>query len=466
MATVTIHDVYNALGLTAENGTQTLINSIRNSTELGGITQLYDGTVEGLRDFGTAVNRTSRHQNIFVNELVDRIGMTIISQVDLQNPLKRFKKGRFENGRMIEEVFADLVKAQSFNPEDASQTVFKRNPPNVRVLFHDNWRKELYPTTIEETTLRQAFTSFEAFENFVTQVYGSLYNSNEVDEYLWTHGMIESYVANGFAHYVQVPNVTDETSAKEFTKKVRAVSSKLTLPQGSRSYNASGVHTRTPKDRVWIMIDADLNATLDVDVLARAFNMTRTQIENQTILVENFALTGLQAVMFDEDVLKIYDKEFRLNSIENPKGLYWNAFLHVHQMFSMGKFQNVVAFMSDSIPLVTKLYVTPLASYVRLNESKVLDGFMELKEGKTAADVAITATITGDNGVAITGATVNAGTPDGNKVPITVNVTNKDLVDQNLTVNLTVTEKTPEDEGTPFVRTASAIVIPLPQVEG
>ena len=91
---------------------------------------------------------------------------------------------------------------------------------------------------------------------------------------------------------------------------------------------------------------------------------------------------------------------------------------------------------------------------------------MELKEGKTSTDVTITATITGDNGVSITGATATAGTPDGNKVPITVNVTNKDLVDQNLTVNLTVTEKSPAEEGEPFVRTASAIVIPLPQVEG
>ena len=46
MAQVTIHDVYNALGLSEENGTQTLINAIRNSTDFADITSVYDGTVE------------------------------------------------------------------------------------------------------------------------------------------------------------------------------------------------------------------------------------------------------------------------------------------------------------------------------------------------------------------------------------------------------------------------------------
>ena len=45
MAEVTIYDVYDALGLTAENGTQTLINSIRNSTELQGMTEVFDSSL-------------------------------------------------------------------------------------------------------------------------------------------------------------------------------------------------------------------------------------------------------------------------------------------------------------------------------------------------------------------------------------------------------------------------------------
>lgn len=462
---VTIYDVYNALGLTEDNGTQTLINAIRNSTDLEGITSVFDGSVEGLRDFGVAVNSSNRRQNIFVNELVDRIGIVIINQADLRNPLKRFKKGRMENGRAVQEIHADLIKAQSFNPEDAAQTVFRRNPPNVRVLFHDNWRKELYPNTIERTTLKQAFTSFDKFEEFVVSTYDAVYNSNEVDEYVWTKAMIESYIANGYATYVSVPNVTDQLSATEFVKSTRAVGTKMRLPQGSRMYNAAGVHTRTPKERMWIMIDADLDALLDVDVLARAFNMDKTQIETNKIVVENFAVTGLQAVLFDENILKIYDKEFEMNSIENPKGLYWNTFLHVHQLFSMGKFQNLVAFMSEGIPPIKKLILTPVTSYMTLDTEKVLDGYMELGDGLTANDVDLVVTVTDEGGNTVTGVTTAIDENATSQIKVRVTVTNENLIDQSLTVTLKATEVVEEGD-TPFVRTASAIIIPLPKVSG
>lgn len=463
MAEVTIYDVYDALGLTAENGTQTLINSIRNGTELAGMTEVFDGTIDGLRNFGVAVNRTGRTQNVFVNELVDRIGKVIINQVALRDPLARFKKGRITEGRMVQDIFADLIKAQAFNPEDAAETLFKRSQPNVRVLFHDTWRKEIYPNTIERTTLEQAFTSFDKLEQFIVTTYNAQYNSNEVDQFLWGMLTIQNYVANGYAHYVQVPQVTDETTGKEFVKKTRATSTKLTLTQGSRKYNAMGVHTTTQRKNLWLIIDADLDATLDVDVLAKAFNMDKTTIEKQKIVVENFNLDGLQAILFDAEILKFYDKEFFMNSVENVKGLYINTFLHVHQMFSMGKFQNLVAFMSDGIPPVTKLIMTPMSSYIKLNEEKEFTVYADFEKGFKMADFDVTTTIVDGSGSAVTGVTA---TYVASRNVVKVLVTKKELVDQDLTVSITLTQKQVEGvPAEPFVRSTSSLVVPLPETE-
>lgn len=457
-----IYDIYNALGLTAENGTQTLINSIRNSTELNGLTEVYDGSVDGLRDFGVAVNRSTRTQNAFVNELVDRIGLVVVTKAQLKNPLAIFKKGRLDQGRSVEEIFSDLIKAQSFNPEDAQNTLFKRSIPNVRVLFHDNWRKELYPNTIERTTLSQAFTSIQAFEDFIVSTYDAMYNSNQVDEYIWTKALTESYVANGHATYVEVAPVTDALSASNFVKTTRATATKMQLMQGSRKFNASGVHTTTPKNRTWIMIDADLDATLDVDVLARAFQMNKTDIEQHKLVVEGFSVPGLQAVMFDSDIFKIFDKEFLMNSVENPKGLYWNTFLHVHQLFSMSKFNNFVAFMSSNIPTITKLNVTPMAQYIKQGQTKVLDGLVDFKKGKSKADVTFTATVTDANNQAVTGATATVVDGDtASNFTVEVSVTNKALIDQTLQVNVTAKEKT---ETNPQTKTTSAILVVTPDV--
>ena len=55
---------------------------------------------------------------------------------------------------------------------------------------------------------------------------------------------------------------------------MRATATKMTLPSGSRDYNALAVRTRSEMADLHLIIDADLNAEIDVEVLARAFNKT------------------------------------------------------------------------------------------------------------------------------------------------------------------------------------------------
>lgn len=467
MAQVTIHDVYNALGLSEENGTQTLINAIRNSTDFADITSVYDGTVAGLNNFGVAVTSSPKRMNMFVSELVDRIGKVVISTTDLKNPLKPFKSGIMEYGRTVQEIHTDLIKAQSFNPEDAAETVFRREQTNTRVYFHDTWRKELYKQTIEEDELRHAFTNEGTFNGFVTSIFNAVYNSNEVDEYLWTKGVLEGYVGKGLATYVETVPVSDEASGKEFVKQTRANAKKLTLPQGSRNYNASGVHTRTPKERLWIMITADLDATLDVDVLAKAFNMDKANVEQQKIVVESFGVPGLEAVMFDSNIFKIYDKVFDMNSIHNPQGRYWNYNLHVHQLYSMSKLNNIVAFMSENIPAITRLQMTPVSMYAQVDKEKELNIFYQHSDVHSPEDFTFTVAIADDSGANVIASKVARELVDvtGASTQKTLKLTVKDetLVDQNL--NVTVTMKETVEEGEGMEQSITSIVVPLPKTE-
>ena len=468
MAEVTIYDVWNSLGLTKDNGTATLINAIRNSTDFEDITSVYDGSVAGLNEFGVAVTSSPKRMNMFVNELVDRIGKVVISETDLRNPLKQFKSGTMLHGRSVQEIHTDLIKAQSFNPEDAAETVFRRKEANTRVLYHDTWRKELYKQTIEEDELRHAFTDEGAFNSFVTTIFNAVYNSNEVDEYLWTKATLENYVARGFATYVETLPISDGESGKEFIKQTRASAKKLTLPQGSRRYNAMGVHTRTPRERLWLMITADLDATLDVDVLAKAFNMDKANIEQQKIVVESFGVEGLEAVLFDGNIFKIFDKVFDMNSIHNPQGRYWNYNLHVHQMYSMSKFNNVIAFMSDNIPAIKRLIMTPLSTYTPIDRDKELDLYFEYAKGLSVDDFEFTVTITDDSGTNITQTRVERELIDkvgatSQKV-VRLKVKDEQLADQNLNVSVEMKEIVEEGEEA-TTQSVTSIVVPLPKTD-
>ena len=122
----------------------------------------------------------------------------------------------------------------------------------------------------------------------------------------------------------------------------------------------------------------------------------------------------------------------------------------------MGKLQNFVAFMSENIPPVTKLVVTPLASYIKIDEVKKLDGYIELANGKTLDDFDLTVTMTDDTGTTVAG-TATLEEQTGNTFKVSVSVTNTALVDQNINVTVKATESEGVD---PFVRSATVILVP------
>ena len=134
----------------------------------------------------------------------------------------------------------------------------------------------------------------------------------------------------------------------------------MTMPAGSRGFNSMAVHTRSEVDNLHLFITADLEAEIDVEVLSSAFNMDYTNFLGKITIVDEFASEGLEAVLIDEDALMFYDVNFGLETQRNSQGLYWNYFLHHHQLISVSRFGQAVAFVSnDDAPLVTNVIVDP-----------------------------------------------------------------------------------------------------------
>ena len=457
---ITINDFYNALGLTNDNGTATLINMIRNS--YGSIADVTGEVTnaEELKDFGVALEQNPQAMNQFISTLVNRIGGTVLKHKSLTNPLKRFKKQNMEYGDTLQEIYIDLIQAQSFNPEDAEQTLFRREKPDVRVMYHHTWRKELYKTTIEQTTIKHAFVSFERFNSFLLGIYNSLYNSNEVDEFLWTKSIMESYVSNGYATIVEVEKPDNQTRTRDFTKKVRTMVDNMVLQQGSRNYNGAGVHTRTEPGDVWLIMTTELKNNIDVESLATAYNMDKVKLNSQIITVESFGVDGLEAIAFDGDIFQIHDKEFRTNEVYNPQGLYYNVFLHAHTLFSLSKFNNFVAFMSSATPPLQRLTVNPFSDYIPVNADKVLTGNYVLSKGHTMDEVTLTVKVTDANGSTISsGVTTFISDKTSTGFKVNVKVTDDTLVNQEL--HVVVTGKTGTEE-TSDLKEISANVILVP----
>jgi hypothetical protein len=380
---ITIQEVKTALGIT---NTYDIVNAISNS--LGTKFSDYVGLAsqDNVVQIGQALQQSQTLQNDFITSLIDRIGLVVVKHAGLTNPLAKFKKGMMPEGRTIEEIFTDITIGQKYNPADAEQTLFKRTIPNVKTLFHEMNRQDFYTQTVQDSSLQTAFTSWSNFENFVSSIINAIYNSAEVEEYEYMRLLVDNYYSKGLFTVVPLTAApTDQTSATDFIKKVRATTTKMTLPNGTRDYNALAVRQRSDISDLHLIIDADTNAEIDVDVLARAFNMDKTNFLSNVTVIDGFASSGLVAVLVDKNWFMVYDKLQKLETVRNPKGLYWNYFFHIWQVLSVSRFENAVAFaVADSnLPAVTSVVLSPTINSQKQGSSFEYTAYVRATDGKT-----------------------------------------------------------------------------------
>lgn len=352
MPTIPATPVFNASAID-------VLNAIRANASVSYQERIPEATKENIKEIGNAMLSYQPTQNEFLSALVNRIARVIITSKSYTNPLKMFKKGTLEYGETVEEVFVQIAKAHQFDPAVAEKEVFKREIPDVAAIFHKLNVQNFYKTTISNEQLRQAFLSVEGVNDLIAKIVDSLYTGSEVDEYVYMKQLIVDAANKGQMKLVRIPewDVDEpEVPLKKIVKQFKSISNKLEFM--SNAYNAYGVTTHTPKSEQVLIIDAGLDAAMDVDVLASAFNMDKAQFMGQRVLVDNFgSLTGACAALVDKDWFMVFDNLTNFTENYNGEGMYWNYFYHVWRTYSTSLFANAILFTTDT----ATTYVAPVA---------------------------------------------------------------------------------------------------------
>ena len=320
--------------------------------------------------------------NYFINALVNRIALVRVKSANFNNMYKELKKGYLEFGETVEEVFVNIAKAREFSVEKAESREFKRTIPDVRSAFHAmNWKVQ-YPVTIQDQDLRQAFLSMEGVQDLIAKITDSVYQANEYDEFLLFKYLMIKAITKGKMYPV---SIGDGTNLSDAAVAFRSMSNQLGFI--STKYNASGVHTSTPRDDQYIFMDADFNAQFDVNVLASAFNMDKANFMGRLNLIDDWTtfdndrfeqitantdmidrvtaeelelMKGVKAVLLDKEWFQIYDNLDKFTEQYSGAGMYWNYFYNVWKTVSSSPFSNAIVFVTDSVDtdLPTNITVT------------------------------------------------------------------------------------------------------------
>lgn len=380
--------------VTLTNTSVDVLNAIRNS----GTTQYRDKVpiatpdADSIRAIGSIIMDYPQLQNEFLSALVNRIGRVILTSKMYENPWNMFKKGLLEFGETVEEIFVNIAKPFQFDPAVAESNIFKREKPDVRSAFHIMNYQKYYKTTIQNDQLRQAFLSWQGITDLIAKIVDAMYTGANYDEFQTMKYMLALHILNGQMYPEEIASVTT-ANLKSIASTIKGTSN--TIEFLSNKYNLAGVQNLSKKSEQYLIVSAKFDATMDVEVLASAFNMEKAEFMGRRILVDGFgsldnerlailfaddpnyveltsaqleALDTIPAVLVDENYFMIFDNFYNFTEQYNGEGLYWNYWYHTWKTFSVSPFANAILFI-PATPSITSVTVSPATATVEAGQS-------------------------------------------------------------------------------------------------
>lgn len=377
-------------------GLQILLNEIRET----GIqnNQLYAKAMPvitpttSIGEFANPLLENSDLLNCFMPEFIKRIVQTTIETKTFENPLRPLYNGEMPLGGINQRIHVNPVKAQQFDCNDFAG-LLARYSTDTQVIYNKlNWDAQ-YCLTISYEDIRDAFTSWANLYKLVEAQTNALTNGAYIDEWYNTKHLISNAYRNNQLVMEVTKAVTNEQTAKELVKMARTLALNLPMPSTQyNSWNLNGgyglpVETWTSKSDIILMVRTDVLAEIDVDVLARAFNISNTEFIGRVYPVDSFDIinrrtgekefdgSNIIAVIGDRSWFDIQEQKRRFNQFFNAKNETWQLFYHVTMMFNTIPFANMVALVTakPTVPVTGLSYNNTDGITIEAGDSEGLD---------------------------------------------------------------------------------------------
>lgn len=355
-----------------KEGLKTSLNAIRemsiqNGTAYHQYVPIIDDNTD-IGSFGAPILNTPVVMNEFISALVNRIVYTQFETKYFRNPLQVLEGDRIPLGYAGQEILVNPARGRKFNVDDFAGLLVKYEA-DVKVQYTAVNMDLQYPVTVSRHKLKQAFVSWDALDTFIGELSNSLYNGAYIDEYQYTKELVISAYKSNQAQIKKISAPTTEELAKQFVTEARTLFLNFQTP--SESYNAWAkvggygrpIKTWTNPEDIVFLVRNDVRAYLDVNVLANAFNIDKTDLLGNILPVDNFDMfddngnkifdgSKIVGLIADKSWFRIKRQDMFLDEFYNPNNRTWQYYLNLTKMYNYSLFANAVIFATE-VPEVT-----------------------------------------------------------------------------------------------------------------
>lgn len=355
-----------------KEGLKTSLNAIRemsiqNGTAYHQYVPIIDDNTD-IGSFGAPILNTPVVMNEFISALVNRIVYTQFETKYFRNPLQVLEGDRIPLGYAGQEILVNPARGRKFNVDDFAGLLVKYEA-DVKVQYTSVNMDLQYPVTVTRTKLKQAFVSWDALDTFIGELSNSLYNGAYIDEYQYTKELVSGAYKSNQAQIKQISAPTTEELAKQFVTEARTLFLNFQTP--SENYNAWAkvggygrpIKTWTNPEDIVFLVRNDIRAYLDVNVLANAFNIDKTDLLGNILPVDNFDMyddngnkifdgSKIVGLIADKSWFRIKRQDMFLDEFYNANNRTWQYYLNLTKMYNYSLFANAVIFAIE-LPEVT-----------------------------------------------------------------------------------------------------------------
>lgn len=372
-----------------------LINEV--NSQAFGENALAVADAQGLVSLGTTVLTSTSNTEAFLNTLVQRIGRTIVSFRAYRNKFSDMVRNDFEWGAILQKIRVHMPEAQSdpaYALTDGQSvdpwTVYK---PDVEQKLFVTRTPYMFAVSIARDQLKEAFTGESAMGAFISAIFGQVRNALEVSlenlGRLAINNMIAEVTPAGTTPTTinhEITLVSDYNAERSLTgTDALTAATALVNPDFLRYavarikstsdyftdmgtlYNDKSIETFTPRENQRLKVLSDFERRLETVVQYSAFNEEMVRLDafdmvnfwqaqdsadsrdaiNITRASDGETVTksNIVAVLFDVEALGMYRRdEDVLTTPVNAKGLYYNTFYHLKQLWFNDLSENFVYF--------------------------------------------------------------------------------------------------------------------------
>lgn len=351
-----------------------MLNTIRNAAvrSISYQDRIPVATQTNLSDIYSQLLSVDALRNEFISALVLRIGITWINSRIFQNPLRGVKSSAMPYGAYEQEMFVNMAKGQALNFRAGYEALYAIYESEVMAAYHKINFQEQYPVTISFDELRNAFTSAYGIRDLLRAKVDSLYSGANYDEYLITLQLCDNAYDQGLIYPVTVSAITDEASAKAFLTQARAAIRRFAFPHPE--YTIAGATSFSIPEEIIMITTPEVEANVDVQALAYAFNQGRAEVKVETIVVDHFENDQIQAFICDARWFRVRDNFRTFTEGYNAAALSWNYFYNVSELFSVSPFMPCIVFTKEPSSVTGLASVTLDGTAITANTTKYKPG--------------------------------------------------------------------------------------------